>query len=203
MTGTDPLAGIRRAVANLASGNSGGVSAAGGTGVPNGFLRVTIVDDSAESRRGLDRIFDAFDATIEDLPAVLLAALPTIREAHRAVFDTEGAAGRGSWAALSPVTIAERKRLGFGAGPILLRTGALRAHVLAAPATITRGGGSVSLKIEPDANVGGVPKYAALAKGTSRIPPRPMAAIGPPGAAKVTSAIQRALRARAQQNGLR
>ena len=60
----------------------------------------------------------------------MTAAVPTIRAAHRENFTTEGASGRGAWAALAPRTLAERARLGFGPGPILTRTGALRAHVL-------------------------------------------------------------------------
>lgn len=41
-------------------------------------------------------------------------------------FDTEGAAITGKWPGLSGRTIANRMALGFGAGPILQRTGKLK-----------------------------------------------------------------------------
>lgn len=167
------------------------------------MIGVTILDDSRTRGKGLDRVFDAFGATIDDLPDVLADAVPTIRQAHRRVFTTEGAAGRGKWARLSPVTIRERRRLGFGDGPIHVRTGQLRDHVLTAPAKITRRGRTVTLTIRPADTVGGVPKYRALAMGASRIPARPMVTLGPASAARVTSTIQRSLRARAARNGLR
>lgn len=201
---TDPYARLRAAIARFTR-SAGGGSRAGGAargGVPAGMLRVTIVDDVNGNRNGIDRIFDAFDATIDDIPEVFRASVPAIRDAHRAVFATEGSAGRGRWTPLAPSTLAERARLGFGPGPIHVRTGALRDHVLTAPAQITRTAGGVELRIEPTADVGGVPKYRALALGTDTIPSRPMVALGRPAAARVTSTIQRALRARARSHGL-
>jgi hypothetical protein len=185
-------------------GGSGRRSVSAGAAIPPGMIGITIVDDSAENRKGLDRIFDAFGATIAELPAVLTDAVPTIRDAHRAVFTSEGAAGRGRWRPLAPSTLAERKRLGFGAGPILVRTGALRDHVLATPAVVTTRGDTVELRIQPDPYVAGVKKYAALAVGDSgrNLPGRPMVAVGPAAATKITSTIQRSLRARARANGL-
>ena len=201
-TMADPYARLRAAIRTFTA-RAGGATSAGGSGVPAGLLRVTIVDDSPENRAGLDRLFDAFGATVDDFPAIMLGALPTIRAAHRAVFASEGAAGRGRWAALAPATLVDRARRGFGPGPILVRTGALRSHVLAARAQVkTSGTGNVELRIRPDDNVGGVPKYRALALGTSRIPARPMVALGSSGSVAVTSAISRAFRARARANGL-
>ena len=169
-----------------------------------GYIRVAIEDDSAERKRGLDRMFDAMGAVVDDFPQILEAAVPTIKAAHAAVFATQGTAGRGRWAPLAPRTLAERHRLGYGPGPILKRTGALEAHVLATPAKITRRGMDVELRIEPDRMVDGVPKYRALAKGYApgNLPGRPIVAIGPAAARKVTSTIQRALRARARAAGL-
>lgn len=198
----DPFAAVRAAVARFLKAGAKGTPPSSGNRIPPGMIGVTIRDDSTARARGLDRMFDAFGATIDDLPKVLEAAVPTIREAHRAVFTTEGAAGRGAWAPLAPLTLRERARLGFGPGPIHVRTGALRDHVLGTPATITRRGDVVELRIRPDDNVGGVPKYRALALGTDRIPARPMVAIGPAAATKVTSSIQRAFRDRARANGL-
>lgn len=192
---------VRSAVQRFAKASNGRGKASPGR-IPPGMIGVTITDDSTNNLRGLDRIFDAFGATIDDLPKILEDAVPSIREAHRAVFETEGAAGRGSWPALAPATLRDRARKGFPPGPIHVRTGALKAHVLSAPAKITRRGTTVELRIRPDDNVGGVPKYGALARGTSRIPARPMVAIGPAQAVKVTSSIQRAFRARARSHGL-
>lgn len=197
----DPYGAVRAAVARFTK-LAGAKGRPSGNRIPPGMIGITITDDARTRTRGLDRIFDAFGATIDDLPQVLDAAVPTIREAHRRVFATEGAAGRGKWAPLAPATLRDRARKGFGPGPIHVRTGALRDHVLTAPARITRSGSTVELRIRPDDNVGGVPKYRALALGTDRIPARPMVALGPGEATAVTSTIQRAFRARAQAHGL-
>lgn len=196
----DPLGAVRAAVARFAA--SGAKGRPSGNRIPPGMIGVTITDDARARSRGLDRIFDAFGATVDDFPQVLEAAVPTVREAHRRVFESEGASGRGKWAPLAPATLRDRARLGFPPGPIHVRTGALKAHVLAAPARVTRSGTGVELRIRPDDNVAGVPKYRALALGTSRIPARPMVALGPGDAARVTSTIQRAFRDRARAHGL-
>lgn len=200
----DPFRELRKAIDEFVRKIEGAGGGGGGRGarIPAGMVGITIVDDSNENARGLSRIFDAFDTTIAEIPDVLREAIPTVREAHRANFTTEGAAGRGRWAALAPSTLRERARLGFGPGPILVRTGELRDHVLSAPAKITRRGRTVELRIQPGPVVGGVPKYVANALGTSRIPPRPMVTVGPAGATRITSTISRSLRARARANGL-
>jgi hypothetical protein len=203
--GSDPYAPLRRAIDRFlkASGGSGPQRPpSAGRRIPPGMLGVTITDDSKAMAKGLDRIFDAFGATMDEIPDVLRAAVPTIREAHRATFRSEGAAGRGKWRPLAPSTLRDRQRLGYGPGPILVRSGQLRDHVLSAPAVVRRRGNEVELRIRPADSVGGVPKYVANAKGTSRIPGRPMVAVGPASAAKITSQISRDLRARARAKGL-
>lgn len=191
-------------IEKAAQAASRGSAASAGRGLSSG-IRVTILDDSKKRGKGVDRIFDALDATMEDIPNILADTVPTIREIHKQVFATEGSAGRGAWAGLSPRTIAQRKRLGFGAGPILKRTGALEDHVLTTPAQITRDGDGYELRIQPDPSVGGVKKYRALALGYAKnsLPGRPMVAIGPTGARKFTTQLARLLRARAAANGLR
>lgn len=168
-------------------------------------MRVTIVDDSAKRGRGVDRIFEAFNATMDDIPDILEGTVPLIRQLHEQVFATEGAAGRGAWAGLAARTIRERVRKGYGTGPILERTGALKQHVLKTPAVISRTGDGYELRIEPTKEVDGVPKYHALAMGyaENNLPGRPMVAIGSAGATKFASQLQRLLRARAQANGLK
>lgn len=196
----DDLAGRARAIQAAASR-----FAAQAGGSHGAAVRLSITDDANGNTRGLDRLFAGLGATIDAFPAVLADAVPTIRDAHRAVFASEGSSGRGRWSSLAPRTQEERRRLGYGpTGPILVRTGALRAHVLAAPAQITRTGAGVELRIAPDPSVGGVRKYRALARGMAArsLPARPMVALGPAAANRVTSTISRALRARAAANGL-
>lgn len=189
-------ADVRRAVDRF---NKATTAGKGGHGV-----RLTINDDDAASTTGFDRVFDGLGVTLAGLEVVLGSppVVDAIREQFARNFDQEG--GRSSWAALAPSTVEERQRLGYGgAHPILQRTGALRRHVLAAPARVTRSGTAAELRIRPGDSVGGVPKYLALAMGTHRMPGRPMVVIDSSGAVKVTSAISRALRQRAQASGLR
>lgn len=172
----------------------------GGGGAP---IRLTINDDGPGDTRGFDRVFVGLGATIDAFPSVLRDVVPVIRAAHRANFRTEGAAGRGRWAPLKPRTLADRRRRGYPPGPILTRSGALREHVLGTPAKITRAGTAVELRIAPGRVVDGVPKYRALARGygPGNLPARPMVAVGPAEAVKITSAISRELRRRAAANG--
>lgn len=204
---SDPLSAALRAFRDRVRALGRGRRRSGGGSPALGLIRVTIRDDSAARGKGLDRLFDALGQTLDDIPSVLADPrfLEVIRNAHERNFDTEGSTGRGAWAALSPRTLAERSRLGFGPGPILTRTGALREHVLSTPAVIRRGGNTVELRIQPDPNVGGVPKYRALALGyrPNNLPGRPMVAVGPASAARISSSLQRALRARALRNGLK
>lgn len=180
-----------------------------GMGVRNAPVRLTFNDDGPGDTRGLDRLFVGLDVTLDGVLAVMgePAVLRTIREQFRLNF--EGEKGRRPWPALAPRTVAERRRLGYGgAHPILVRTGALRQHVLRTPAQTRRVGSGAELRIAPSPSVNGVPKYRVLARGGrtpsgGRIPPRPMVVIDAQGAVRVTSAISRALRARAAANGLR
>lgn len=161
-------------------------------GVKRGAVRLTINDDAPGDTTGFDRVFAGLGAVIDNFPAALAAAVPTIRQQFADNFRREAA--REAWAPLAPVTIRERIRLGYGRGPKLRRTGALMRHVLTAPPKVSRAGGDVALRIRPGDSVGGVPKYRALARGTGRMPARPMVVINSAGAVKVTSAISRALR---------
>lgn len=171
------------------------------SGKTRGGLRLTINDDGPADRRGLDRIFVGLGATIDAFPEALRAALPAVRSGHARNFATESS-GFGGWAPLAPRTIAERVRLGFGPGPKLVRTGQLRAHVLSAAPVVRRTAGGYELRIRPGDSVGGVPKYAANARGTDRIPARPMVSLTPAASRTVTSAISRFLRQRAAAHGI-
>src|SRR4051812_5817426 len=84
-----------RKVTGSTSGRGGGRARPGARTVPPGMLLVEIRDDSNEREAGISRIFEAFDATIEEFPDVLRDVLPLIRDAHALNFDTEGASGRG------------------------------------------------------------------------------------------------------------
>ena len=190
------LAELRRAVEAFLQAASR-VSSGGG-------IRLTITDDAPGGTRGLDRVFVGLGATIDAFPDVLRSVVPEIRAAHSAVFSSEGALGRGKWAPLKPATLADRRRKGFPPGPILLRTGALKRHVLGTSAQIRTVGGTTELRIAPSPVVEGTgrPYYRAQALGYGALPSRPMVAVGPAAAVKITSAISRELRRRAAMNGL-
>lgn len=174
-----------------------------------GFVRVSFNDDDGADTRGMDRVFVGLDVTLAGMASVLSDAsvLSAIRKAFAQNFTDEGA--RKPWAQLAPSTVQERIRKGYGGRhPILKRTGALERHVVTAPAKVTTTARGATLKIAPSPSVGGVRKYAFLAKGGTtptggKVPGRPMVVITPGSATKVSSAISRALRARAAANGIR
>ena len=56
-------------------------------------------------------------------------------------FDTEGASSGNPWPALKPETIRQRGRQGFGPGPLLTRTGTLRAAVTVQARQVASPGG--------------------------------------------------------------
>lgn len=174
-------------------------------------VRVTITDDAPGNTRGLDRVFTGLEAVVDAFPDALRDAVPEIRLAHRAVFSTEGTAGRGRWQPLAASTIADRRRKGYPPDPILLRSGDLRRHVLEAPAVIRRTRGGWELVIAPERVVAGTgrPYYAIHARGgqagrggSATIPARPMVAVGPASAVRITSRISRYLRQVAAMRGL-
>lgn len=75
-----------------------------------------------EARIGFARWAQQLEDMVPFLESVLAAF-----EAHSdRVFDTEGKAGSGKWAPLSPVTEEIRSQLGFSGLPILQNTGSLR-----------------------------------------------------------------------------
>lgn len=174
-----------------------------------GFVRVSFNDDDAADTRGMDRVFTGLDVTLGSMATVLSSpgVLSVIREQFSRNFKTE--TGRTKWAGLAPSTVQDRMRRGYGGRhPILVRTGALRTHVLKTPAKTTTTARGAELRIAPSPSVGGVRKYRMLAKGGTtptggRVPGRPMVVIDKSGAVKVSSAISRALRLRAAANGIR
>lgn len=88
------------------------------------FLRISA---TSQGEQLVDRLLRG----IEDRARDVSPAWPQVYAEFRAIttkaFDTSGAStDLGPWPALAPKTIAERQRQGFGAGPILERTGALR-----------------------------------------------------------------------------
>jgi hypothetical protein len=180
-----------------------------GRGPRDSPIRLTINDDDPANTRGFDRVFVGLGVTLSGLTSVLgdPAVLRVIRQQFERNFAEER--GRTRWAQLAPSTVADRRRRGYGgAHPILVRTGALRRHVLTTPAKTTRQARGAELRIAPSPSVNGVRKYRMLAMGGvtptgGRVPSRPMVVIDSSGAVRVTSAISRALRARAAANGLR
>lgn len=164
-------------------------------------VRVTFNDGDRANTTGMDRVFVQLGLTLASLPDLLRGpGVAAIRQEFTQNFADES--GRKRWARLAPATVRDRVAKGYGRGPILQRTGRLKRHVITAPAQIRSGGGVVELRIAPSANVGGRPYYRAQALGTSRIPSRPMVVLRPAAANRVTSAISREARRRAQSNGL-
>lgn len=173
-------------------------------GPGGGFVRVSFNDDDKANTKGFDRVFAGLGVTLGGMATVLSS--PDVLAMIRAQFERNFAQekGRRKWARLAPRTVQERIRRGYGGQhPILERTGALRRHVVSTPAQVTTTGRGATLRIAPGPSVNGVPKYRALAKGHGRVPARPMVVLDKSGSVKVSSAISRALRARAAANGLR
>lgn len=79
--------------------------------------------DAERFRLGFTRLGEG----VEDLQPFLRDVVGVLERWEARVFDTEGAAAGKPWAHLSPVTVHIRKLEGFPAGPILEKTGRLRA----------------------------------------------------------------------------
>lgn len=95
------------------------------------------------------------------------------------------AEGRPKWPALAASTIADRRRKGFGSGPILVRTGALRD-------SLTKPGApGQHLKITPKTiQFGSNVKYYIFHQyGTQNMPARPMALLQRQDKAQVSRII--------------
>ncbi|HEY7195517.1 MAG TPA: phage virion morphogenesis protein [Gemmatimonadales bacterium] len=79
---------------------------------------------------GLERVearLAAIIARTQDFRPVWPDVVKAFQAITTKAFATEGASTEfGAWTPLAPATLKERERLGFGAGPILERTGALR-----------------------------------------------------------------------------
>lgn len=61
-------------------------------------------------------------------------------------FDTEGSSRGIGWRRLKPGTILQRRRLGFGAGPILQRSGILKNAAVGGKVTATAAGISIAMQ---------------------------------------------------------
>lgn len=73
----------------------------------------------------LDRVLGMFHSRVDNFKAPLQQSANLILSDVQTNFDTQGALA-GGWQPLAQGTIKGRIRAGFGAGPILQRTGALR-----------------------------------------------------------------------------
>lgn len=95
---------------------------------------------------------------------------PRMRQSFEQNFDSEG---RPKWRALSAVTIEDRLRRGYGAGPILVRTGELKESVVTTRESITLAGNIVQMVMPGD--VGGLPeRYRYHQLGTQKMAQRKM-----------------------------
>jgi phage gpG-like protein len=69
--------------------------------------------------------FATYGADVKDLSVPFTEIADDLQADFTLNMATEGALFGGGWAPLAPSTIADRVRKGYGAGPILYRTGAL------------------------------------------------------------------------------
>lgn len=88
------------------------------------FLRITMTMDGVTV---IDRMLQGIEERARDLTPMWPAVYDAFHAILTKAFDTEGAStDAGKWAPLAPRTIKQRVRQGFGAGPILQRTEALK-----------------------------------------------------------------------------
>lgn len=137
--------------------------------MPDGFIDVTI---QFEGQAALIGKFATWGRAIGDLTPAWEKVGYRLQDDWREQFMTEGNwLGAGiapPWLPLRPATVADRLRKGFGAGPILRRTG-----MLAASATV-RGAAWNVFEVGPDhVTVGTQAPYAGFhQRGTRKMPPR-------------------------------
>lgn len=136
------------------------------------------VDDSAVEAY-LDKLTDVIStASITEWLDVSVETYLHDRASKR--FAAEGDDVTGSWAPLSPYTIADRLAQGYNEGPILHRTGALENFVTNSQGEIVSDEVSVTLTTPGPAEDAGLAlKFAVHQTGSSkmRIPARPMLGI--------------------------
>jgi hypothetical protein len=98
------------------------------------MVDVHVVGDT----RSADRLLDGLEAAMSE-QAITYNFLqdrvyPILEQRARERFAAEGGEEvGGAWAALQPYTIEDRVSKGFGAGPINVRTGEMKRHILDRP----------------------------------------------------------------------
>lgn len=148
-------------------------------------MRITCSIDGIEE---MDRRLLRFSEKARDLSDAWDEVADVIMEGESRLFDTQGRAGAGGWAALAPATVADKARR--GADPRVLHdSGALRASLT------ERGASGQVLEVRPDGlRFGTSVAYAAFHQhGTSRMPARPPLRLSETTRRKVVKVIQRAM----------
>ncbi len=98
-----------------------------------------------------------------------------INSATRAQFESQGRRGGTPWRPLAGSTVRQRIRQGFGAGPILLRTGRLAAALSSGQAILSPSGSQIEMRYDQiQAEIG-----ARHQRGTKRMPSRPVNVLTP------------------------
>ena len=98
-----------------------------------------------------------------------------INLATRAQFESQGRRGGTPWRPLAGSTVRQRIRQGFGAGPILLRTGRLAAALSSGQAILSSSGSQIEMRYDQfQAEIG-----ARHQRGTKQMPSRPVNVLTP------------------------
>lgn len=85
-------------------------------------MQLNIKVDDKEVKRLLLNI----DKTVKNMKPAMNDIGDKLIKTYEDTFDKQASVEGKTWESLSPATIAQRMRLGFGTGPILIRTGKLK-----------------------------------------------------------------------------
>jgi hypothetical protein len=138
------------------------------------FLRVTMEIDGVTV---VDRLLKGIEDRARDLRPVWPLVYDAFHTIVAKAFDTEGGStDEGTWAPLTKRTVQDRVRQGFGAGPILQRTGALKRALtlgVGAYARMTPSSFQVQIASEPES----VASFPYHQRGTRKMPRRAMVSL--------------------------
>lgn len=113
-----------------------------------------------------------------------------VRSVEKNRFASEGDALSGQWAPLADSTIEDRVKQGYGAGPILQRTGELYDYVVESAPTIVPFPGGVAMDLPGDtSNPVLLKKLTTAQKGAGKVPARPVIGIGETDAMAITDLL--------------
>jgi hypothetical protein len=155
-------------------------------------MSVTIEVDAADVLLELRRIAERVDDG--GLGRFLeWRAWPFLRQRAVERFQTQGDAASGTWAQLRESTVNIRERKGFpGRGPINVRTGKLRDHVLSSHNVTRRGGAALRIPGSTGGKeLGDKLRAAQIGDAKSRTVARPVLALDGTDESFIVTALER------------